>query len=217
MLTIYGVYHSRASRIYWIANELGLDFKSVPVIQARKVADPLGPSAPLNTRTPSFLAINPMGQVPCIDDDGFMVYESLAITLYLAKKHGGPLAPASLAEDASMTQWSLWAATEVEPNALRISQTFERGEADTDAGRAALASASEALGRPFPVIERHLGKTGYLVGDRFTVADLNAAEVIRYAQGHAGLMDRFPNLKGWLARCQARPAFKAMWKTREAE
>ncbi|WP_457661260.1 hypothetical protein [Sinorhizobium medicae] len=46
MLTIYGVYRSRASRNYWMARELGIPFRSVPVIQARRVADPLAADAP---------------------------------------------------------------------------------------------------------------------------------------------------------------------------
>jgi glutathione S-transferase len=52
------------------------------------------------------------------EDDGLVLHESLAINLYLAKKHGGPLAPTNLAEDALMTMWTLWAATEVESHAL---------------------------------------------------------------------------------------------------
>ncbi|RVK86549.1 glutathione S-transferase, partial [Sinorhizobium meliloti] len=90
MLTIYGVYRSRASRNYWMAGELGLPFRSVPVVQARRVADPLAADAPLNTKSPGFLAINPMGLIPAIEDDGLVLTESLANNLYLARKHGGP-------------------------------------------------------------------------------------------------------------------------------
>lgn len=67
MLTIYGVYRSRASRNYWLAGELGLPVVSVPVIQARRLDDPLAADAPLNTRSPDFLAVNPTGLIPCID------------------------------------------------------------------------------------------------------------------------------------------------------
>ena len=123
MLTIYGVYRSRATRTFWLANELGLDFKHVPVIQARRLSDPLAEGAPINTLTPSFLAINPMGTIPCIEQDGMVLYESMAINLYLARKYGTELAPADLAEDAAMMQWSFFAATEIETNALKISST----------------------------------------------------------------------------------------------
>ena len=106
MLTIYGVYRSRASRNYWLANELGIPFKSEPVIQAYRLADPNAAGAPPHTRTAAFLKINPNGHIPSMTDDGVALHESLAINLYLAKKHGGPLAPANLAEDGLMTMWS---------------------------------------------------------------------------------------------------------------
>ena len=217
MLTIYGAYRSRATRTYWLAYELGIEFRSVPVLQARRMENPLAPDAPLNTASPAFVAINPMGQIPCIEDDGQVVIESMAINLYLAKKHGGPLAPANLTEDTEMTMWSFFAATSIETTALRISAVINAGKAETEDGKAEIAVASRLLQRPFSVLDQHLAKTGFMVGDRFTVADLNVAEVIRYAQGATALMDAYPTLKGWLAKVQARPAFVKMWATREAE
>lgn len=217
MLTIYGVYRSRATRTLWLAGELGIDFKHVPVIQGRRLDDPLAETAALNTLSPSFLAINKMGTIPCIDDDGMVLYESMAINLYLARKYGGPLAPADLAEDAQMMQWSFFGATEVESNSLKISSTIAEGLAETETGKAVLDVTARLLKRPFRVLEQKLSESEYLVGDRFTVADLNVAEVVRYAQGHTPLFDAHPSLKAWLERCQARPAFKAMWDARAAE
>src|SRR5262245_62162836 len=121
MLTIYGVYRSRASRNFWLANELGIAFKHVPVVQRYRLKEPL-PAGVVHTKSPEFLKVNPNGHVPSIDDDGVMLHESLAINLYLAKKHGGPLAPKTVVEDGEMGMWALWAVTEVEPNALSIAQ-----------------------------------------------------------------------------------------------
>src|ERR1700709_2160664 len=121
-LKIYGVLRSRATRAVWMAKELGLAFEHVPVIQAGRVPDPAAASAPLNTASPAFLAINPNGLIPPIHDEGFVWNESMAITLYLARKHGGPLAPKDAQEDALMTMWTLWAATECEGPALRTMQ-----------------------------------------------------------------------------------------------
>jgi glutathione S-transferase len=56
-----------------------------------------------------------------------------------------------------------------------------------------------------------------MVGGRFTVADINMAEILRYAQGEPGLVEGYPAIAGWLAACHARPAFKAMWERRLAE
>ncbi|NTJ41580.1 glutathione S-transferase family protein [Agrobacterium larrymoorei] len=217
MLKIYGVYRSRATRTLWLAGELGLDFEHIPVIQARRLADPLAVDAPLNTLTPSYLAVNSMGTIPCIDDDGMVLYESMAINLYLARKHGTSLAPADPAEDAHMMQWSFFAATEIESYALKISSTAAEGLAESETGKAVMDVAARMLRRPFRVLEQHLSDKDYLVGDRFTVADINAAEVVRYAQAHAPLFEAHPSVKAWLERCQARPAFKAMWEARAAE
>ncbi|WP_113219050.1 glutathione S-transferase family protein [Agrobacterium sp. fls2-241-TYG-188a] len=217
MLTIYGVYRSRATRTLWLAGELGLNFKLVPVIQARRVEDPLAANAPMNTLTPSFLAINPMGTIPCIEDDGMVLYESMAINLYLARKHGTAVAPADLAEDAQMMQWSFFAATEIETNALKISSTVSEGLANTDAGQAVIEVAARLLRRPFKVLEQHLSENEYLVGNRFSVADINVAEVVRYAQAHTPLFEANPAVKSWLDRCQSRAAFKAMWSARDSE
>jgi glutathione S-transferase len=205
MLTIYGVYRSRASRVIWLAYELGLPFKHIPVIQHGRLASANSPGEALNSRSPAFLKVNPNGHIPAIDDDGLMLCESLAVNLYLAKKHGGPLAPANVAEDGEMTMWSLWAATEVESNALSV---LQKGPSE------ALISA---LRGPFAVLDTVLAKGGHPVGGRFTVADINVAENVRYAMGAPGLFDEAPRVKAWLAACHARPAFKKMWEARERE
>lgn len=216
MLTIYGVYRSRASRNIWLAEELGIPFKHVPVTQHYRLPDAQAAGAPLNTRSPEFLRVNPNGHIPSIDDDGLVLHESLAINLYLAKTHGGPLAPANVAEDGQMSMWALWAATEVETHALNI--LYHRLGNPSGVKDPKIADAAvEALKGPFAVLDRALAKSGYLVGDRFTVADINAAEVVRYAMPAPELFDGAPKVKAWLAACQARPAFKKMWEARDKE
>ncbi|MCO5730974.1 glutathione S-transferase family protein [Rhizobium sp. SSA_523] len=215
MLTIYGAYRSRATRNLWLAGELDLPFTHVPVLQARRLDDPLAPDAPINTLSPAFLAINPMGTIPSIDDDGVILHESLAINLYLAKKYGGLLGPQDLEEDAAMLQWTLFAATEIEATALKISMAALGPE--TEETKATIAVSARSLKRPFDVLETQLTGKTYLVGDRFTVADINLAEIVRYAQAEAELFSSRKALKAWLDRLQTRPAFKAMWEKRLAE
>ena len=215
MLTIYGVYRSRASRNIWLAHELGLPFKHVPVIQHDRLPDAKAPSAPLNTRSPEFVKMNPNARIPSIDDDGLILHESLAINLYLAKKHGGPLAPATVGEEGEMSMWALWAATEVEPHSINI--VYHRvgnpkGPKDPKIADAAV----EALRGPFAVLDKAVAN-GFLVGGRFTVADINTAEIVRYAQPAPELFEAAPKVKAWLAACQARPAFKKMWEARDKE
>jgi Glutathione S-transferase len=215
MLTIYGVYRSRATRPLWLIEELRLPFRHEPVIQAYRLADPTAPDAPVNTRSPEFVAINPMGLIPVMDDGGLILHESLAITLYLAKKYGGEFGPKDLAEDAQMVQWALFAATGIETPALDIQKAI--GDGQTAESKARIAASAGSLERPFDVLEGHLTAHSHVVGDRFTAADIIVAEIVRYAQGHAPLFDARPALKAWLETCQARPAFKAMWEKRLQE
>lgn len=217
MLTIYGVYRSRATRPLWLIEELGLDFAHQPVIQAYRLPDAEADGAPLNTRSPQFLAINPMALIPSMDDDGFVLHESLAITLYLAKKYGGALGPADLSEDASMIQWALFAATGIETPALDMQKLLGSDRAATSDGAAEAEVLAKSLERPFDVLEAHLKDAPFMVADRFTAADIIVAEIVRYAQGYAPLFEGRPALKAWLDKCQARAAFKAMWEKRLQE
>ena len=212
MLTIYGVYRSRASRNIWLAEELGIPFTQVPVIQHYRTV----PAGMLHTQSPEFLKVNPNGLIPSIDDDGLVLHESLAINLYLARKHGGPVAGANVAEEGEIAMWSLWAATGVEPHAINI--LYHRLGNPSGVKDPRIADAAvEALKGPFAVLEKALEKSEWLVGDRFTVADINAAEIVRYAQAAPELFEAAPRVKAWLAACQARPAFKKMWAARDAE
>jgi glutathione S-transferase len=216
LLKIYGVYRSRASRNLWLAGELGVPFQHIPVIQAYRLPDPLAADAPFNTRSPAFLAVNPGGQIPSIEDDGVVLHQSLGINLYLAKKYGGPLAPANLGEDGQMTMWTLWAATDVEPHSIQVLYHMV-GKPPAERDPKVAGAAIESLRPHFAVLDRQLSGSGFVVGDRFTVADVNVAEVFRYAMPAAALFDAAPHVKAWLAACQARPAFKAMMAKRDAE
>lgn len=218
MLSLYGVYRSRASRPLWLLGEIGMEFRHVPVIQAYRLADPMAADAPLNTAQAVFLAVNPRGQVPAlVEDDGFVLTESLAITLYIAKRHGGDLGPGDLREDALMMQWALFAATGIEGAARSILNVIEAGEAETPEGMRAIAEAQARLRPALVRLEGTLADRAWLVGDRFTAAEICVAECLRYAQGHVGLLADSPALADWLARCQERPAFRAMLAAQLAE
>jgi glutathione S-transferase len=215
VLTLYGVYRSRASRPLWLLAECGGTFTHVPVIQAYRLPDAGAADAPLNTLSPAFLAVNPMGQIPALTDGDLLLTESLAITSHIARRFGGDLGPRDEAEQSLVENWSLFAGTSIEVPALEILYAADNG--DTPEARGVTAIAAEKLRRPFARLERHLVGTDYLIAGRFTVADINVAECCRYAQGHAALMAEFPALSGWLKRCQQRPAFQAMWTARMAE
>jgi len=192
-LKIYGIARTRAFRALWMAKELGLDYEHDPV----EIGD-------AGARAPEFLAINPNGRLPVIVDDGFVLFESLAITLYLAKKHSpGRLYPGTLEGEARAWQWSLWAVTEVDRGVNIWSLHAVRlPPEDRDPQR--LADALKVIEAPFRVLDGALAGRAYLLGDDFTVADLNVAAVISRAVD----MDlaATPRLGDWLKRCLERPA-----------
>ena len=193
-MKIYGIPQSRAARCLWMARELGIPHENVPV----HFKDTKG--------SPELLKANPNARIPALEtDDGFTLFESLAINLYLAKKHGGPLAPTTLEEDAVATQWSFWVMTEIEkPLLLILLHTVGMAPAE----EAALEKARAELQKPLGVLDRELAGKEWLMGGRFTVADLNVACVLAWAKGAKIDLGPFPNLSGWLKRCLSRQAFK---------
>ncbi len=198
MLKIYGVARSRAFRILWMAKELGLDYEHVKVDFASG-----------ETREPGFLALNPNGHVPVIDDDGFILWESMAINLYLAKKYGaGGLYPDRLEDEARAWQWSVWGMTEVErPVLTAMMNRAVYPEEKRD--KAAADAAEQALAQPLKVLDGALGRGAYLIGDGFTVADLNVASILAWARPAQIDMSAFPKVAEWLKNCAERPAARA--------
>jgi glutathione S-transferase len=198
-LRIYGIARTRAFRALWIANELGLDYEHVPV--------EIGAAG---ARQPEYLAVNPNGRLPAIDDDGFVLWESLAITLYLAKKHGR-LYPTTLEGEAKAWQWSLWAVQEVDRGVNIWSLHAVRlPPEDRDAARR--DEALRVIAPPFRVLDGALADRSYLLGDDFTVADLNVAAVISRAIEMD--LSATPRLAIWLERCLDRPSARAALRLR---
>ncbi len=195
-LRIYGIARTRAFRALWMAKELGLDYEHLPI----EIGD-------AGARSPEFLAINPNGRLPVIIDDRFVLFESLAITLYLAKKHAsGKLYPATLEAEAKAWQWSFWAISEVDRGVNIWSLHAVRlPPAERDAAKR--EEALMVLAAPFKVLDAALAAQPYLLGGEFTVADLNVAAVISRAIDMD--LSALPDLKAWLTRCLERPAARA--------
>ena len=198
-LKIYGVARSRAARVLWMAKELGLDYQHIKVDFATG-----------ETHQPAHLALNPNGHIPVIDDAGFILWESMAINLYLGKKYGvGELYPSRLEDEARAWQWSFWGMTEVERPVLTA--MMNRAIFAEDKRDAAAADAAEkTLVQPLGVLEGVLGRTSYLLGGQFTVADLNVASILAWARPAQIDMSAFPKVAEWLRICAERPAARAV-------
>ncbi len=194
MIHVYGSPQNRAFRTFWMLEELGLPYESTQL-------DTQGGE----THTAEFLKINPNGHVPTLVDDDAIVWESMAINLYLAKKYGGELAPDSLEGETASYQWSFWAMTEVEPNLLTYgmnTQFLPENERDPKAAEKARETLEAAMG----VLNAELETKSHLSGVRFGVTDLNVAAVLSWTGLMGYDISGHPNVERWLGECLKRPA-----------
>ena len=201
MLRIYGAAKSRAVRVLWMVGELGLTYEHENWL----------PRAP-ETRTPQYRALNANGRVPTIDDDGFILSESMAINFYLAKKHRSPLFPSDAKNEALVLQWSLWETDRLDRQIvtyMRQITDLPEAERKPEVAAAALEEVTPAL----DVLESALTKSEWLAGPAFSVADLNVAGALYRAL----FMDlkKWPRVEAWLKRCWERPAAKKVRAMRE--
>ncbi len=187
MIRLHGDPNSRAFRCVWMLEELGLPYQLVPTSFSNG-----------ETREAAFLRINPNGKVPVLIDDGdITVWESLAINCHLADRYDGGLAPMTPRERGEAWRWSFWAMGEFE------------GPIDAVARRGATLEPGWAAA-PLGVLDTSLGGTPWLLGDRFSVADINVSVMfVRPLLAKEDLAP-FANVEGWWKRLQARPAFECM-------
>lgn len=188
-ITLIGTPSSRAMRNIWMLTELKLPYESDPIT----TADP-------RLKQPPYTDWNPNGKIPTLLVDGFAVYESLAINFYLDLKFPSAISLESAEDKARAMQWATWVLTEVEMNSFTwYLNSIGKPEAERDA--AAAAQAWEKLQKPLAVLEKSLAKS-WLLGDKFSVADLNTASVMYRALWMS--LDDFPRTRDWLKRCWAR-------------
>ena len=195
-LKIYGKPASRTFRVIWCARELGLDYEIVPI-----------QSADGSIKSTEYLTINPNGKIPTIKDGDLVLWESIAINCHLAKTRGkGGLWPQTPEGEALALQWSFWAVAEVEPDYLTV--LLHRAHFPKAERNPALAADAEAsLQAPFKVLDQALAATGYLIGENFSIADLNTAGILSWATTFARLdLAPFPHLAKWLDASYSRPA-----------
>ena len=201
MLLIHGSARSRAQRTLWMVFELGIPYEH----------DDLAPRSP-GTKTPEFLALNPNARVPVIEDDGFVLYESMAINFYLAKKHNSPLLPADPRNEALALQWSFWEIDRLDrtlANHVAHTSGLPEAERDKSIAEAAWAEVEPAMN----ALDGFLSKARWLAGPAFSVADLNVAGALW--RGLSMDLSQWPAVRDWLTRCWDRPAAKKARAMRE--
>ena len=195
MAKLHGTSRSRSARSLWALEELGVNYEHNPM-----------PTT--DAKSPGHLKLNPNGHVPVLEDDGAVVWESMAINLYLADKYGkNSLWPSDPAGRADVYKWSFFAMTEVEPHLITILRNRVMNPPDQRDEKAAQA-AVEALKAPMNALEESLKGKEYLLGKNFTIADLNVAAVMSWAPMMKLDLSAWPNVAAWLQKCLGREANK---------
>ncbi len=187
-------YSGHAHRATLFLSLLGLPFELIEV--------DLGAG---EQKRPAFLAMNPFGQVPVIEDGETVLSDSNAILVYLAKRYGDPSwLPDDPVGAARVTQWLSIAAGQIMygPCAARLVKLFGRSFDYDAAVRTALTL--------FDVIEPEFGKRPFAVGSQPTIADIAAYTYIAHAPEGGISLEPYPNIRAWLARIEALPGFVAM-------
>lgn len=193
MLKLYGAPPTRALRVLWAVNELGLECEIVPIDLMSG-----------ESRKSEFLRLNPAAKVPVLVDGDLVLNESAAIVMYLAEKHPAKgLMPSEVRQRAEAYRWILFTVTELEQPLWRIAHnSFIYPEDKRQPSDVAIAR--EEFSTMAKVLERHMEGRQFIVGDCFSVADCVTAYIIDWASTNELLGD-LPQLRAYVERMYARP------------
>jgi len=192
-MKLYEFGPTRSIRARWTLQELGVEFESIPInLLAGEHLQP------------KFLKINPAGKIPVLLDEDLVLTESVAIVLYLADKYSNKgLIPTDLKERAQVNRWLLFAATELEQPLWRIARNTTLYPEDQRLP-ADVVLASQEFKAMAAVLEEHMQRRQFLVGNAVTVADFVAAYTLDWANEDR-LLDDCPQLLAYMKRMYARP------------
>ncbi len=199
-MKVYYAPNSRAVRTVWLLNELGLDYE----IERYTLGDKA-------MRSPEYLAVNPNGRVPTLDDGETRIFESTAIAQYLVARYGGgQLAPSPDSPDfATYLQWLHYGEGMIMPpiNTIVVETVLlppdRRNQGNAD-------RALRLLNRTLAPVEAHLAGRDYLAGP-FTAADTITGHACVMSEKFGADLSGMPNLKAYNERLLARPALQAAW------
>lgn len=192
-MKVYGTYPTRVLRVLWLLQELDVEYELVPV----------------NLLTgehfePKFLALNPAGKVPVLVDGDLVLTESSAIQLYLAEKYPDRgLIPETLADRAQMYRWIFFLVTEIEQPLWRIAR-HTRLYAKDERLPEEVTLATRDCKAMIKILEQHMQGRQFLAGESLSVADLNAAYTLDWAN-EAQMLTDAPRLRDYVKTMYERP------------
>ena len=205
MLKLYGQYRSRAFRVAWLLKESNIPYEHVNVSINVEGAQ---------CKEPWYRALNPNARVPTIDDDGFVMWESAAINLYLAEKYKSPLWPPDLKGKGRAYQWAFFVANDVEPHIITVMQnriTFAPEKRNPE-----LADEADAKLQPrLKVLDDFLAAHKFFDIDRWGLADFMVASVCYSFFAMKYDLGKYPHFQKWLMASLERPKTKEARALRE--
>jgi glutathione S-transferase len=188
----------RDLRARWALEEAGIPYQTRLLDQGEQDSD-------------AYRALQPFGQVPILEEDGLTLFETGAIVLYIGER-SDVLLPKDPKARARATQWLIAALNSIEPHIMNVALLdfiYEGQEWAKLRKPSALAFAKRRLA----ALSKSLGGKPYLNGDRFTCGDLMMTTVLRIMPE----LVTEPNLKAYVERCTARPAFKRAYDAQMAD
>ena len=197
MIKVWGrLTASNVQKVMWCVDELGVAHEHIHIPFGRAKQDP------------AYLAINPNGRVPTIEEDGFILWESNSCIRYIAARFGaGTLWPTDPRVRADAERWMDWQLTTLsEPTdtifiGLVVKQPEQRD-------MAAIAAATKRLNALWAIVDKMLATRKFVVGDDLTIGDIPMGIAAHRWFTIPVERDRHPNVDGWYGRLIDRPAFK---------
>lgn len=188
---------SNVQKVLWCCAEIGLAF------ERSDIGGPFG-----GNKTPEYLALNPNGLVPTIDDDGFVLWESNAIVRYLSAKHAsGSLWPTDLRRRADADRWMDWQQTTLGPPMGVLFRALLRSPPDA-VDPAELESAKRRAAAGFSILDAQLGRSRYVAGEALTMGDI----ALGFAphRWHILPIERpsLPHVERWYRELRERPGYR---------
>ena len=198
MLEIFGRKNSsNVIPVMWAVGELGLEH------QRHNIGGSFG-----GDDSEEFASLNPNRLIPTIRDDGFVLWESMAITRYLCRKYGlGTLFPEDPQQAARADQWMDWYKSSFAANLMPVFFNLVRTAA-AERNAALVEQCTAAAIKQLAILEDHLGANSYVIGDELSMGDIPLGALMYKFYNLDIERPALPNIEAWFARLCVRPAFQ---------
>jgi len=193
MIKLYGARMGSSLRAHWALAEAGIEYEVMPLDMRAG-----------EHKQPNFLKLNPTGQIPVMIDGEFVLSESMAISSYVAEKYKKDLLGDSMESRAEGWKWSIWSYLNIQKHFGSIFfQLNFAAEKDEDA----IAKAGHEVKPYLVILNEHLAKHKHMVGEHFSIADINSGVAVGYGIGSNFDMKAYPHIVRWFEHISARPAY----------